>query len=280
MTEKQLIAKLNSMKNVSLDASWLKGHRDVLYTQIENTGAAELSAWEKLVCELRALTMTASRPAFSIASILLVVATFGVFSHRLFSNAKPNESLYIARVISEKAKVNMTFNDDNRNRLEAKFAASHAQDIAAALTDESVSNDPERAKDLSDKFDKEIETVRESLAKVTPVISSGVSVETIAGDAQEQANVGITADDGGVFVADSSKDDSGIKISEPGSQAGSIQTPVKVETPAEGEATTTVETEIAATSSTNIADEVKLYFDKKDYNGAIDKLKELEESIK
>ena len=277
MTEKELISKLNRMHKINLDAAWLKGQREVLRTQIDNTGASDLSAWEKLLCELKALTLTASRPAVSVASFVLLVAVFGVFSHHLFSSAQPNDSLYIARIISEKAKVNMTFNDENRNKLEAKFAASHAQDIAAALTDESVSGDPIAAQDLSDKFDKEIDTVKRSLAKA----NKDASVQ------DNPVNEEIGNQEGDVFVADSGKDNAGIQISASGQSAA-----LPVESSSDGRAdellgdgsassSVAIEAdESSSTSSIDITEEVKLYFDKKDYNGAIDKLKELEESIK
>jgi hypothetical protein len=258
MTEKELIGKLNSMKSINLDSAWLKGNREVLYTQISNTGAGELSAWHKLLCEVKAIALTASKPAISIASLFIVLVSAGIFSHKIFSNAKPNESLYIARIISEKAKVNMTFNDQNRSKLEAKFAASHAQDIAAVLSGQNMDNDSETARNLSAEFDREINTVKENLARVTP------QVETPAGsslDNRTMAAEGQVIDNDQVFTADSSKASSGIEIDL--SVAAGIDA-----------------SQIAATSSIDVTDEVKQYFDNQEYSNAIDKLKEIEDSIK
>lgn len=292
MTEKQLIAKLNSMKDVNLDSTWLKGHREVLYTQVENSGAVELSAWNKLVCEVKALALTASRPAVSVASILLVVASMGIFSHKLFSNAKPNDSLYIARIISEKAKVNMTFNDNNRSKLEAKFAASHAQDIAAVLADDSIDNDSETAKNLSAEFDKEINTVKSSLAKVTPSINaSAVAVARVDNNSKENVDDLISPDDQ-VFAADSSKDSSGIAIyngekdvtaatnTDDIEVKGNTSTETEVDLDNGTSTESGLEASSSATTTVDVTDEIKQYFNNKDYNGAIDKLKEIEQSIK
>lgn len=280
------------MKDVNLDSAWLKGHREVLYTQVENSGAVELSAWNKMICEVKALAMTASRPAMSIASILLVVASMGIFSHKLFSNAKPNDSLYIARIISEKAKVNMTFNDNNRSKLEAKFAASHAQDIAAVLADDSIDNDSETAKNLSAEFDKEINTVKSSLAKVSPSINaSAPTVAKVDDNSQEHINNDSVSPDDQVFTADSSKASSGIAIYDNGKDApvsGTVQAGEKAAVNDNGESaddngTSTesgVEASASATTTVDVTDEIKQYFNNKDYSGAIDKLKEIEDSIK
>jgi TolA-binding protein len=262
MTDKDLIVKLKSLKNINPDSNWLTNNRDLLLSQISNSGAEVLSPWKNFMINLSSFAKAASKPAYALGAFILII-TGSVFSHDVFGSAKPNDSLYIARVISEKAKLNTMFNSDERNKLAVQFATEHAQDISAVLADTQFNNDNNKAEvaKLNASFDKEIDTVKTRISylnqnqkPVTPVKDDKVAVAT-------NTNANTKASDT-VSMAGDAKDNKGVEV---------------VETPAQKAIVAPVE---KATSTDAIINEAKQLFDKKDYTKAADKLKEVDELIK
>lgn len=229
MTEKDLIKKLHNLSEIKADSEWLKTNRDFLYSQISNSGAKDLSPWLSFVISFQSLAKTVSMPAVALASFLFLILATSVFSHQLLVNTKPNESLYIARVISEKAKLNTMLNTASREKMAAQFATSHAQDIITVLSNpEIISNEQEVAK-LSESFKAEMKIVQKNIAKFQ-------QAEVVVVD----SNVIATASDE-VFSANLLKDETGVSLNIV--------------------ATTT-------TSSEKILEEASELFDKKDYSNA------------
>ena len=196
MTEKDLIKKLHNLREIKADSEWLKSNRDLLYSQISNSGAKEISPWSSFVINFSSLAKTVSMPAMAIGSFLILILATSIFSHELLVNAKPNQSLYIARVISEKARLNTILNTESRDKMAAQFATSHAQDIITVLSNpDTVTNEQEIAK-LNESFKEEIKTVKKSIAKVSkPVVATNVAT------ASEE-----------VFSATALKDDQGVSV--------------------------------------------------------------------
>ena len=256
MTDRTLIKKLGNLKEIKPDASWLKANRDSLYTQISNSGATDLSAWSSFIINFKSLLKAASAPAVALASIMMVLIGSSVYAHLLLVKAKPNQSLYIAREISEKAKLTTILNTEARDKMAGQFAANNAQDITTVLSDPSFNNEQEIAK-LNAKFNEEIKTVQKSVAKLEkPAVINKVA--TIATNSDE------------VFSATVGKDKNGVSIS----GIERIATPTL--------ATPTVATQTIATTSTTtkILEEAKSLFDKKNYIEVLNKLKEVNNLIK
>ncbi|HZJ41694.1 MAG TPA: hypothetical protein VFD51_01605 [Patescibacteria group bacterium] len=168
MTEKDLIQKLNNAKNVSPDAKWLASNRELFLTQIANSGADNLTIWQIVFINFKSFAKASSGPAFASVVFLFVLLASSVFGHKLFSQAKPNDSLYIARVISEKAKLNTVLDSEARNKMALKFATDHARDISQVLSNPEFNNDDNKAEveKLNENFDKEIETVKNKMATI------------------------------------------------------------------------------------------------------------------
>jgi len=197
MTEKDLIKKLHNLREIKADHEWLKSNRDFLYSQISNSGAKDLSAWSSFVINFQSLAKTVSMPAVALASFLFLILATSVFSHQLLINAKPNQSLYIARVISEKAKLNTILNTESRDKMAAQFATSHAQDIITVLSDPSITNNEQEVAKLNESFKAEIKTVQKNIAKLNkPAITNN--------------NIATASDD--VFSAASLKDEQGVSL--------------------------------------------------------------------
>jgi hypothetical protein len=167
-----------------------------LYSQISNSGAKEISPWSSFVISFSSLAKTVSMPAMALGSFLILILATSIFSHELLVNAKPNQSLYIARVISEKARLNTILNTESRDKMAAQFATSHAQDIITVLSNPDVVTDEQEIAKLNESFKEEIKTVQKSIAKVNkPVVATNVAT------ASEE-----------VFSAAALKDEQGVSI--------------------------------------------------------------------
>jgi hypothetical protein len=187
---------------------------------------------------------TASAPAVALASLVLMLVGASAYSHLLLAQTKPNQSLYIAREISEQAKLNTILNPVEREQMASKFAANNAQDITDVLADPTFKNPQEIAK-LSSKFNEEIKTVQKTVAK-----SNGSAVQKI--DTPKATNSDI------VFSASNGKDTAGLSGSE------SI---IKEDTP-------------TISSTTKIVEEAQSLFNEKKYSEASEALNKLNELIK
>ncbi len=250
MTDKDLISKLNSLKSIKPDSTWMTSNRDLLLSQISNSGARDLSAWQLFVINFNSLAKAVAQPVYALGAFVLILISGSLFSHQVFSSAKPNDSLYIARIISEKAKLNTMFNSDERNKMAVQFATEHAQDISNVLADPKFNTEEnkDQVAKLNESFDQEIKTVKSKISYLIPkrVVSPEPDKST-------------TSDE--VIMAGSEKATSGVQVLEVEVVADEIKIP-----------------EIK--SEETIINEAKVLFDNKDYSKASDKLKEVDELIK
>ena len=244
MTDRDLIKKLGNLKEIKPDSSWLKANRDSLYTQISNSGATDLSAWSSFVINLKSVLRTASAPAMALASLVVLVFASSSYTHLLLAQTKPNQSLYIAREISEKAKLTTILNTEEREQMAGKFAANNAQDIAAVLSDPQFNNE-QQITELSNKFNEEIKTVQKTVAKVDKV-----AVQKVDTPAATTTN---NSDE--VFTASNEKDKTGLSV------AGT-------------EAINTV-TASTVSSTTKLVEEAQNLFNEKKYKEASEVLNQL-----
>jgi len=239
MTDRDLIKKLGNLKEIKPDSSWLKANRDSLYTQISNSGATETSVWSAFVINFKSVLKTASAPAISFAALMLILLGTSAYGHLLLARTKPNQSLYIAREISEKAKLTTILNTVEREQMASKFAANNAQDITNVLADPSFKNEQEIAK-LSDKFNQEIKTVQNTVAKVQQPAVQKIDTPT-------------TTNSDEVFSASNEKDNVGLSIAGIETQEG----------------TTTIST------TTKLVEEAQSLFNEKKYKEAGEVLNKL-----
>jgi len=288
MNNKELIKKLNGLKQINPAESWVKDNRDLLLSQISNSGAESLSFWKETTIGLQSFMTAISRPAFALGMFVLIVSGLAISASRtqILAKTKPNESLYIARLISQKVKVNTTFNTAAREKLEAQYSYERAQDISTVLADPAFNNEANQdaVAKLSASFQEEIGNAKERVSRL-----SALSKE-------EQVLVASTTEvEPLVKIADSSKDASGIQtytqpelITEP---VAPLKLSLKPElivgassTSIGGQNTdgTTSPKNILDSKSTEsqaankILDEAQELFDNKDYLKASEKLKEAE----
>ena len=160
MTDKDLFNSLKSLKeDIQPDTQWLHANRDSLFAQISNSGGKDLSPWSSFVINFKSVLRGVSVPAAVLGSLVLFLGAAMTYSHLLFSDTQPTNSLYIAREFSEQVKLTTMREGKDRDELASRFAASKAQNIVTVLEEESL--DEELRSDLTEKFNKELSTMKE-----------------------------------------------------------------------------------------------------------------------
>lgn len=266
MTDQELIAKLNSLKKISPDQNWLKSNRELLLSQISNSGAEKLAVWKIILIDFSSALKSASQPVYALGVFVLLLVGSVFYSQQIFAQAKPNDSLYIARIISEKLKLNTTFNTQERDMLAVQFATSHAQDISAVLSDPQFNTEEnkDQVKKLNNSFKEEVNTVKDRISRLPAKIKKAPAALLVATGSE-------------VIIADNSKDDERIQIAE---TAGLTTLKLNATSTLEASSSKDKVVPIGASSADVILDEVNKLFDSKDYSKASDKLKEVDEIMK
>lgn len=272
MTEKDLISKLNNLKQLQPNKEWLVDNRALFLAQISNSGANKLSAWESFYINFKSFTKASSQPVFALGIFLFVLVVSSIFGHTFFSEAKPNDSLYIARVISEKAKLSTVIDTQERNKMAVKFAANHAKDISMVLDNPDFNNEDnkDQVAKLSEDFNREMDTVKNRMVviaaakqtkEVAPKQSGSTYPELASGTSEFLGESTSTAEEIVSIATDLDyKEEIGIQIS-------INEEEIKTEEKSEIEVI-------------NPAEEAKLLFEKKEYKNVVDKLEEVSELIK
>jgi len=276
MNNKELIEKLNSLKAVGPDNGWREDNREILTSQIFNSTVASEECDLAVFTLPQKITRFFSQPAWAVFLIALIIISGGVFSTRAARDIKPGGSLFIARIISEKAQLAITFNKEEKNKLGIKFASDHAKEITRVLAETDLSEENKIKTDkLTQDFKREINEVRNKLREMNIAKEEGVKEEINEGEAD-------------VFSANLKREEEGVKLYFP--KSGESEESDQAEDDSEQAiskeevATSTGET-FNADSGANLEDAHKILeeaeelFDEKDYDGAEDKLEEVDAII-
>lgn len=275
MTNQDLTKKLSDLKHVAPSQEWLDKNRVLLLAQISNSGAETLPAWRVAVINFSSFTRAAARPATAFGAFVLMLLFGSVYSQQIFAQAKPNDSLYIARIISEQVRLNTTFNEATRDKLAVQYASNHAQDITAVLANPEFNKEENKDKvaKLNDSFKAEMETVKQKITR----LNSG----PVANDNKEDLPPVVSEADLAVVIADSSKDEKGIQVQEnhPTSATQPLAVAYKTSGSEEATSTTTPETVVEKNDASKILEEVQQLFEAKDYEKASEKIQEVNQMI-
>ncbi len=168
MTDKELLKQLNSLKSIRMEAGVKESNKSILMTQISNTisNNSETKNFNSFLFYVRNILSMSSRPAMVLSGVFLFVVTSLFLGSDFYKNSKPTDSLYIARVISERARLNTTFDQNEREKLALEFASNHARDIATLLMDPEFNTEQNKdeVEKLSASFKDEINKVRTKVA--------------------------------------------------------------------------------------------------------------------
>lgn len=167
MTDKQLLQQLKSLKNIALDCSIKDKNKDVLLSQISNTFIKNDKPVINHLFNFKNVFSVMSQPILVVAGVFVFLIGSLTLGSGLYANSKPNDSLYIARVISEKARLNTTFSQSQRDALAVKFASDHAKDIATILMDPEFNSEDNQVQveKLNNSFQNEISKVKTRMEK-------------------------------------------------------------------------------------------------------------------
>ncbi|MFA6995095.1 MAG: hypothetical protein WC249_01650 [Patescibacteria group bacterium] len=295
MNNRDLISKLNSFKKVNPDQKWLDSNRELLLSQISNSGAESLSVWKNLLITLTSLSKAAAQPVYALGIFVLLLIGGSFFSQGLLAQTKPNDSLYIARIIAESVKLNTTFDSVERNKLALQYASGHAQDISSVLANPEFNNAENSAQvaKLNTSFNEEVKTVKNRIKSLV-VPATGQSGEIINNSTKSESV--------DLVIADSFKDRQGISLEENNLSESLVNGGEKVSSGTEKikatgtgdtlnsgatltatttnlNSSTTLEIINPASTADKILDEAQKLFDSKNYSQAADKLKEVEKII-
>lgn len=287
MSEKEIINKLQSLKNIKADNAWKQGNRSILISQIYGTSKSEAELEFNWLAafghELSASLMgKVSRSIATVILSLIFIGSAGTASFIAARETKPGDSLYMAKIMGEKAQLVFTFDDNAKAKLGLQFASNRAEELSKVLAEKGGDGDrAQTAENLVNNFKKEISEVKSRIVKISPE-AANLARRAAGKDSQsDRAKTGAseTAEDNNhFFQADLGKDKNGIDLSEPvtGSQKDEV-------TPA---STTGQEIEkIAASTTPQLADpkvlveQAQELLNQGDYGGIINKLEEADKAI-
>lgn len=241
MTERELIKKLNNLQNIKPDENWKISHREILLSQVQNTSAGfHSSLMENFWMFTRNGLVSVPQFAWASIAIVLFLTTGIFFGDRL--PVGPNNSLYIARVVSERARLSTMSDGEAKNRLTVQYASEHAHNIVSTLSEADNNSDQAELIKLNDTFKTEIAKVKENL----PVVKN--------------------TDDEVVTIADAEIATSGLTVYNSGSDNKDV---VATSTPV-----------VVVKDAKLILEEAEKLFNEKNYSGALDKLNEANQVIK
>ncbi len=290
MTEKELLSQLNNLKNIKPESAWKRESREILLSQIsggyyKTASSAEMAASQRgLFVYLKYLKHLFPQPTFVATTIVVILLGSGVVSISASRNTKPGDSLYIAKMISEKAQLAITFNEEDKTKLRIEFAGNRAKEISQVLA--SASGEKEKAEavgKLAGDIKREIGAVKMRLQNM------GVAKKEKTGQGEDE----------NIFSADFGKEENGVQIYD--SKANEQDDATKSEgttTPsASGSASTNLSTGASISTGTSTTpsadvlatlnagsvekalDEAEKLLENKDYNGTLDQLNKADQIV-
>lgn len=284
MLEKELLKKLSQLKKIKADLAWKTKGREILASQISaQTASYQIATKFNLATFFGDLIPQISfelpRAVWLVVLILAIFTSGSAISVYASRDSKPGDSLYIAKIISEKAQSAITFGDRGKTKLNLEFASNRAKEITQVL-DEAAKNMEEKSQkvdQLAKSFKQEINLAKNNLEKikVNKLVSSQVK--------PEEAKINLPENQPGeVFGANLDKNNQRLEITEP--QANQPASPPSQPSASQSQEQATSSPENLSQNKTEVsAQEIlaqaeKLFADE-DYQGTIDKLQQVNNLI-
>lgn len=285
---KDIIFKLNSLKKVVPTKNWKEQNRGVLMSQITQTSEAAEFNWFRTTVQKLAFSMLQQTAKPTVAVFLIVIFVFGggLISIKAAKNTAPGDSLYIAKIISEKTQLALTFDQKEKIRLGLMFARNRAEEINKILSNEDEEEGGQVVAKLKDDFRKELSQARERLKNIN--INQPLALEAVNQEIEEEAS-----EENHVFSANLGKDEKGISISgedeekvveEAVVEETAVDEEVPTSTPeiVEASSSASVITEVDKEKDVNpqdLLDEAGVLLENQDYTAVLSKLDEAGEAI-
>ncbi|HPT08571.1 MAG TPA: hypothetical protein PLE28_02665 [bacterium] len=272
MTEKELFNQLKSLKSIALSPEDKKKNRDVLFSQISNT-FLETKNSNNLWINTKNIFSFIYKPALTVAGVFVFLTGVLFLGSSLFEKTKPTNSLYIARILSEKARLNATFDETERDALSLQFASNHAQDIATVLMDPEFNTEENKkaVERLNASFENEISKVQNQIDKTVNTIKS---VDPSESDVSLSSSGLVETSGTEIYI---NEDDSNIKpISSDVTTEPNVNTSSDVNIEALAEQINDSSDKLAKIENgQKILDEIKALFAEGKYSEVVEKLNEI-----
>lgn len=274
MKDKDLLKQLNILKEVKPDSKWKDENRGVLMNQIYGAQTSEVShefnLFQSFMKTLPRYVMDlAGQPSMVVVFILVLVFGGSAVSVKFAHNSKPGDSLYIAKIVSERTKEAFTFSDKEKTQLVIKHAQNRADELHQVLAESNYDND--QAEKLVGDFQNEIKKAKTRLEKMNTIVA--VNPDNQSGDeiALIDENLIIEEEEPQeIFTVNSEKNDNGMQVLEPNSTT---------EEPVVGEAEGVVEEESVVVSPSEMLKEAGELLIGDNYTATLDKLTEANDAI-
>jgi len=269
MPNRNLIKQLNSLKDLRADNNFRKENKNILLNQIysgDMESANNSFNWVEVITKKIPLDAFKMIPhsAFVGAFVLVFMFGSGLFGMHVAQNAKPGDSLYIAKIAKEKTQFVFTFDEKKKVELGLEFAGNRAKELALVLEEHqdeknnSENEKNEKVSKLVDDFKKEIKNVKVRINK----INEDKEKDDVDEKIEEETEV---------FSASVQRDEKGIKISDNEKISGQ-----EVVTNEDEKNTENSEEKISSTTEEKIEDETEVEVNEsQDPEGIIDEAKEL-----
>jgi hypothetical protein len=279
---KELLSQLNNLKSVKPDNQWKKESRDILLAQISGGDYAEERNVK--INTLYYLRTFFHQPVLVVTTILLIVLGGGIFSVGAARDSKPGDSLYIAKIISEKAQLAITFDEKEKAKLGIEFAGNRAKEIAQVLAEEGNGNKEEKVEKLARDFKKEITAAKTRLKKINMIKEDAGDGDNDAGNiiTSEDIDTQNTEEDNvQMFSANLGREDKGVQIYDPNSEAArKDMADAAGVLSSSSTSSTTVKNPISNGKNVEqILEEAEKLFAQEDYDGTLNKLEEINSII-
>lgn len=188
MQEKDLIEQLKQMQNVQPNKEWKDRDRagilEYVYGARQTMEPGAFSWTRVFVSQLPVEVVRGARkPVVAFGVLVLLLFGGGLVSLGAAQDAKPGDSLYIAKRATEKTKLAFTFNEQEKARLGLQFAGNRAAEIGRIL-EEAQKNEEQREEtvdELVENFKSELDSVKLRLQKMS---------EKQAGESEPEAGPG------------------------------------------------------------------------------------------
>ena len=280
MKEQNIIKQLNSLKEIKADAGWKTRNREVLMSQIYGSQADSEATKNDWIFYFRLPMMMArgiSQPTLVAFLIFVFLASGTIASVRVAKNTKPGDSLYIAKIASEKTQFALTFDQKEKAKLGIVFANNRVEEINQILAESDGSQNEEKVDTLLNDLKSQISDVKTRIAKINPSATNPINKNTEEGSE--------------IFSASFNKDSNGVQISggDITDNAGAIvgvtkktedRNATSIEQPA---ATSTVSVDSSQTNSmsntTAILKEAGQLLNEDKYNDTLVKLDQVDKSV-
>lgn len=272
MNDKELLSQLNKMKSIKPDSNWKEKNREILLSQIYGLEVSDHKIEFNLPGAIGRMfssyiLRSITQPVMAVILIVAFLLGGGMLSLSASRDAKPGDSLYIAKIINEKTQIALTFDEKKKVQLGLEFAKNRAEELDRILADVNNENKNEKVEKLVSNFKKEISGVKSRLEKI----------------AKDEGIEPSNEEDAKVFSANVEKEDKGIQISiqdqDINSEDNNEVAPNALEV---ASSTPDSESEGPKTEPGDpqrILAEAKNLLDQEDYSGTIDRLEEVDKVI-